>query len=268
MFKPQRSNLKARVVSIGQLSPEDKARMFQLMRAYYDAITEPRFLSDLSNKDAVILLKDRGNMIQGFSTLVNVSVKVEGKTLRAVFSGDTVIDRRYWGQGALGKPFLRYLFIERIKSPFAPLYWLLISKGYKTYLMMANNFSEHYPRFEKPTPARAKLILDSFYSTLYPRHYDARTGLIEAQGEACRLKPGVAGIPIALLKSNPRIAFFQRRNPRWHEGAEMACIARMTLLMPFGYALKVMIIDSVMKPLRRLSLHLFPLSKEKDRNFR
>ena len=230
--------LKSDTVSIRRLTPEDKARMLQLMQEYYEAVTERQFLSDLSKKDAVILLKDRERMIQGFSTLATVRVKLGGETLRAVFSGDTVIDKQYWGQRALGKAFLRYLLAEKIKSPFEPLYWLLISKGYKTYLMMANNFSEHYPRFERSTPDRAKLILDSFYLALYPDRYDPQTGLIEPEGEACRLKSGVAAIPTALLKSNPRIAFFEQSNPRWREGAEMACVARMTFAMPFYYALK------------------------------
>src|SRR6185503_16483836 len=175
----QHNSLKTAIVSIGQLTPQDKARMLQLMQAYYDSVTERQFLEDLSKKDAVILLKDRTGEIQGFSTLATVRVKLDGKTLRAIFSGDTVIDKQYWGQRALGKAFLRYLFIEKLKSPFEPLYWLLISKGYKTYLMMANNFSEYYPRFEQSTPARARRMLDAFYSTLYPDRYDSKTGLIE-----------------------------------------------------------------------------------------
>ena len=243
----QHTNLKTAIVPVSRLTPEDKARMIGLMQAYYDSVTERQFLEDLSKKDAVILLKDQSREIQGFSTLTTVRVKLDGKPLRAIFSGDTVIDKQYWGQRALGKAFLRYLFIEKLKSPFEPLYWLLISKGYKTYLMMANNFSEHYPRFERPTPARARRMLDAFYSTLYPEHYDSKTGLIESQIDAYRLKPGVAGIPTALLKSNPRIAFFEQRNPRWCEGAELACIARMTVLMPFQYALKVLMKDRVMK---------------------
>ncbi len=241
------TTLKTAIISVHRLRPEDKTRMLRLMQAYYDSITEHQFLSDLSKKDAVILLKDQSLEIQGFSTLASVRVKIDGKTLRAIFSGDTVIDKQYWGGRALGKAFLRYLFIEKLKSPFEPLYWLLISKGYKTYLMMANNFYEHYPRFERPTPARAQRLLDAFYSTLYPDRYDPVTGLIESQIDACRLKPSVAGIPTALLKSNPKIAFFEQRNPRWPQGAELACIARMTLLMPFQYALKVLMKDRVMK---------------------
>ena len=239
--------LKTAIISVSRLAPEDKTRMLRLMQAYYDSVTEQQFLEDLSKKDAVILLKDQSREIQGFSTLATVRVKLDGKTLRAIFSGDTVIDKQYWGQRALGKAFLRYLFIEKLKAPFEPLYWLLISKGYKTYLMMANNFSEHYPRFERPTPARVKLMLDAFYSTLYPDRYDSKTGLIESQTDGSRLKTGVAGIPAALLKSNPKVAFFEQRNPRWSQGAELACIARMTLRMPFQYALKVLMKDRVMK---------------------
>lgn len=241
------ADLKTAIVPTERLTPEDKTRMLGLMRAYYDSVTESQFLSDLSKKDAVILLKDRSRVIQGFSTLVSVRVKLDGRQIRAIFSGDTVVDKKYWGQRALGKAFLRYLFLEKLKSPFDPLYWLLISKGYKTYLMMANNFSEHYPRFERPTPARAGRMLDAFYSTLYPEHYDPKTGLIESRTEACRLKSGVAGIPASLLKSNPKVAFFEQRNPRWAQGAELACLARMTLLMPFQYALKVFMKDRVMK---------------------
>jgi hypothetical protein len=245
--KSQYSALKAAIVSINRLMPEDKTRMLELMQAYYDAVTRQQFLLDLSRKDAVILLKDRNNTIQGFSTLATVRVKLDGKTLRAIFSGDTVIDKQYWSQRALGKAFLRYLFIEKAKSPFEPLYWLLISKGYKTYLMMANNFSEHYPRFDRSTPPRVKLMMDAFYSALYPEAYDPETGLIEPRTDASRLKPGVAAIPTALLKSNPKIAFFEQRNPRWTQGTELACIARMTLWMPFYYTLKALMKDHVMK---------------------
>ena len=34
-----------------------------------------------------------------------------------VFSGDTVVDRAFWGQRVLGKAFLRYLFIQKGNDP-------------------------------------------------------------------------------------------------------------------------------------------------------
>jgi hypothetical protein len=242
--------------------------MLTLMRVYYDAVAEAEFLADLENKDVVILLKDTRNIIQGFSTLVTLPVAVEGRRARGVFSGDTVLDKHYWGSRALGRAFLRYLLVEKFRSPAEPLYWLLISKGYKTYLMMANNFAEHYPRYEKPVPTRIKRLMDAFYTALYPNAYDSATGLIETPGETYRLKSAVAPIPAPLIETNPRIAFFEQRNPRWREGCELACIARMTLMMPLRFALKVILKDGVIKPLRRLSRGLSATPKESDHNWR
>ena len=36
------------------------------------------------------------------------------------------------------------------------------------------------------------------------------------------------------------IAFFQRANPAWREGVELACLARMTFAMPLKYAWKAL----------------------------
>lgn len=258
---PGSSKLKAGIVSVADLSATAQARMFQLMQTYYDQVSREQFLADLAKKSAVILLFDKADgQIQGFSTLLCVRLKREGKTLRGIFSGDTVVEKKYWGQRQLGKAFLRFLFTEKLRRPFEPLYWLLISKGYKTYLMMANNFSEYYPRFDQPTPAAKKALMDAFYSTLYGHDYDAQAGLIQPSGGAYRLKTGVAAISNLLLKNNPKIAFFQAANPGWQKGSELTCLARMTLWMPFRYALKVLLVDRLLKPVSRM---VFPLPKER-----
>lgn len=256
-----RAKLKASVVSIQALTDADRKRMFELMRSYYDSISREKFLSDLSNKTDVILLRDREGVIQGFSTLRIVQLKTGGKTLRGVFSGDTVIDRAFWGSRALGKTFLRYLFFQKIRRPLSPLYWLLISKGYKTYLMMANNFPEHYPRYDRPTPPDTKALMDAFYSALFSDDYDPKAGVVR-DSEADRLKAGVAEISEQLIESNPRIAFFQRSNPWWREGVELACIARMTLWMPALYAIKVFLIDRALGPVCRFFRVASPRAKK------
>jgi hypothetical protein len=243
--------LTASIVSVADLPAEDKARMFTLMRKYYDSITEETFQADLTRKDAVILLRDRGE-IQGFSTLVSLQTTAGDRTVYGLFSGDTVIEKPYWGQQALQKAFLQYLFREKLKRPFTPLYWLLISKGYKTYLMMANNFAEHFPRHEMEMPPDRKAIADAFYLKLFPESYDPATGLISFPAKACQLKSGVAEISSELTASNPRIAFFEKANPEWRNGVELACLARMTLAMPFRYAVKTFIKDQSLSGLARL----------------
>jgi hypothetical protein len=103
--------------------------MYEVLNKYYE-----------SEKDAVILMRDSvENRIQGFSTILDVRMKIGGKTVVGAFSGDTIIERSYWGQGILGKAFLSYMLKQKLKNPFRTFYWFLISKGYKTYLLMANN---------------------------------------------------------------------------------------------------------------------------------
>jgi hypothetical protein len=248
--------LTAAVVSVADLRVEERARMFSLMQKYYDAVTEESFQTDLARKDAVILLRDRGT-IQGFSTLVSIRATLAGRTVHGVFSGDTVIEKRYWGQTALGRAFLGYLLREKLKRPFSPLYWLLITKGYKTYLMMANNFAEHFPRYERSTPPDRREIADAFYLKLFPQSYNPATGLIRCPATTCRLKTEVAEISDELAAANPRIAFFQQANPEWRQGVELACLARMTLAMPLRYAIKALIKDHRLESLLRLP-RIFP----------
>jgi hypothetical protein len=233
------TKLYAEIVPVHQLSGQDHHRMLSLMITYYDSISLDQFLLDLSKKNAVIILRDSvQNQIQGFSTLLDVQFKTQGKIIRGAFSGDTIINQEYWGQKALGKAFLKYLWIQTIKNPFQPYYWFLISKGYKTYLLMANNFTDYYPRLEGETPPLEQEVLEQFYSTYFANHFDRNSGLIRFNQAPCKLKGGVAEITSDMLEKYPRIAFFSRKNPDWKSGTELACIARMTIGMPIKYALK------------------------------
>lgn len=236
------NKLKAYNCRVADLHTEDLQAMFRLFSEYYIHVSFNQFYKDIQQKDRVFILKDKKNQIKGFSTLVLLQVEVQGKSVRVFFSGDTVVDRNYWGQGTLGKAFLWFLFLHKLRRPWQPLYWFLISKGYKTYLLMANNFKVHYPRYEQPTPPDMQALIDTLSETLYGSYYQRERGIISFRGQqqsVCKdaLKQDVASITADLLQ-NPRIAFFQARNPGWMYGDELACIALMTLGMPFYYQWK------------------------------
>lgn len=236
--RASRARLKACVVNPQAISSQDLTRMFELMSLYYDDVTWEQFKADLYKKNAVIVMHDnRENQLQGFSTLLYSELPMGNRTVNAVFSGDTVIAREFWGQRTLGKAFLKHLVLLKFKNLRRPLYWFLISKGYKTYLLMANNFSTHFPRFERKTPDHIKQLLNSFYKRMYPDAYDAASGTIAFPVPAGKLKTGVAPVT-ADLRNNPRVRFFETCNPQWREGTELACVAEMTFFMPAYYTLK------------------------------
>ena len=233
-----RKELKAVTLRVKKIKRSDIERMYELFSQYYENHSLQSFEHDLFEKNHVILLRDKiDGSLQGFSTLLRVPLKKAGKKVLGVYSGDTVISKDYWGSPALGIAFLKYLWKLKMKRPGTAVYWFLISKGYKTYLLMANNFSTHYPRYDRATPPEYKKLMDDFYLEKFKDHYDLDTGLISYPGKACALKDQVANITADLLKE-PRIAFFQQQNPKWSSGDELTCIAKMTVWMPFKYALK------------------------------
>ena len=120
-----------------------------------------------------------------------------GKRVRGIFSGDTIIEQAYWGNNALANTFYRRLIIERIKRPFTPFYWFLISKGYKTYLLMTNNFYNYYPKVDGNRGGRNERyhnITQAYCEALFPEAFDKEAMLLDFGQEYVRLKGDVAGI--------------------------------------------------------------------------
>ncbi len=233
------SRLNAETVRVSQLSDSDRERMYQILDRYYAFVSWEIFLKDLSEKSEVILLKsEHDQKIQGFSTLKFFETEVEGRLVKAVFSGDTIVEQEFWGQTALQKAFVSRLFQEKLKSPHRPLYWYLISKGYKTYLLMANNFQRYYPSSDGSQALQAHA--DAFSRHLFGSAYDARMGLLQFGAHAPRLKGEVAPIPSDLLESHPKIAYFAQKNPTWQQGTELACVAELNLPMVMGFTVKTL----------------------------
>ena len=234
------SKLSARTVKVSDVDDALRARLFEVFHAIYDATSRERFEKDFAAKDHVILLSSSDGVARGFSTLKTLTLDVDGRAVRGVFSGDTVIEEGFWGGGALGVEFLKYLFKRKFERPFQPLYWFLISKGYKTYLLMANNFTVHWPRYEKTTPDDAKGIMNAFAGALFGDAYDAETGLVRFDVSQGHLKGGIADIDDALRDRSPRVRFFEDQNPDWRDGTELVCLAEMRASMPFTYWWKKM----------------------------
>jgi hypothetical protein len=229
--------VKARTVAIGALTAAHKTAMYEVFAKYYEGVDYPTFLQDLHEKNHVILLLDAKRIV-GFSTLLCRPMRLQERNVIGIFSGDTILEKNYWGSSALGKNFLRYLWLQKLRNPFMPVFWFLISKGYKTYLLMANNFETHYPRLERPTPAFEQAAMDFFYAERFGKKYDSKRGVISMGENGCRLKEFVSPITPELREGLPRVAFFENKNPQWSEGQELACIASMTALLPFQYAWK------------------------------
>lgn len=230
-------------VCVKTLTDLDIQQMYQLFEHYYECISFETFQTDLSKKDKVILMREKvSKKIRGFSTVKKMTFEVNKngrvKRVQGFFSGDTIVAREYWGQKAINGVFAKLLIKEKLKNPFTDFYWFLISKGYKTYLLLTNNFTDYYPRFDRPNLPHIQEVLDSYATALYPEAYDQKSGVLRFETSMGQLKSNVAPINAELLGTHPNISFFQRKNPHWQKGDELVCLGVVNWSLFGKYFLK------------------------------
>ena len=234
------SKLKAKTLTIDKLRPTQIEEMFQLYSSFYEETSFEIFRRDMLAKEKIILLMDRKKKLRGFSTLTRFNEVLEQKDIRVLYSGDTIIDPSYWGTAALTMEFLKNIILEKLLHPKTPVYWFLISKGYKTYLLLANNFINYYPRYDQPTPLEMKSLIERLSNSLFPGHFKSDNGILSFKGQNHeKLKSFVAPITEQMCEKYPKIKFFNEQNPFWQEGDELACIGEVSLKLALVHPYKV-----------------------------
>jgi hypothetical protein len=125
--------LAAEVLPIRRVTEELVERLYGLHETHYDGTDPARFRTDLAEKDWVILLREgtTGAPV-GFSTQKVMEVCVDRRPVTALFSGDTVIHREYWGSQELVRAWCRLAGQLKARCGDQPLYWFLISKRHRT----------------------------------------------------------------------------------------------------------------------------------------
>ena len=217
--------LKSELLSITALSQMDRDRMFQLMVEHYDNIKYCSFRNDLMEKDSVLILKDEEGILQGFTTIKIFEYPVNDVPVRLAFSGDTIIDKDHWGSLELHRSWIRAVY-SLVGGDKGEAYWLLISKGYKTYRFLPVYFHSFYPCYDKETPEFEKKIIDTFCKYRHHEYYKADKGVICFNGEKDFLKKGIADISEKHMK-DPHIKFFVTRNPGYLMGDELVCLTKL-----------------------------------------
>ncbi|MDM8516861.1 hypothetical protein QUF76_11730, partial [Desulfobacterales bacterium HSG16] len=103
------------IIPPSEIPEEDITRMFHLMSTYYDNVAWNNFYSDLSEKEQVVILRDNDRNIQGFSTLMTLDIDTimeSGKKVKIIFSGDTVIEKKFWRSDRLLFVWGKYVMID------------------------------------------------------------------------------------------------------------------------------------------------------------
>jgi hypothetical protein len=213
-------------VARAELDEAAVSAMFDLFQENFAGATRDIFDRDLSNKSWVILLRDAETAgLQGFSTLALYETVAGGQRVSVVFSGDTIIRLAFWGTPELPRTWIKTV-LHHSAGMAQPLYWLLISSGYKTYRFLTIFFKEYYPRSGTPTPPDMQAVMDQLATERFGAEYCPETGIVRFTVGATPLLAGVADLNAERLH-DPHIAFFAARNPGFDRGDEMVCLTRV-----------------------------------------
>lgn len=221
--KQLKSKLTYSLISRPTLEAFEIHQMFHLMEANYDHVSQEQFIEDLEKKQWVGLLRDEEGVIQGFTTFVINPGGTGTSAYNIIFLGDTIISPAYWGSFELIKGGMRTGGQMVASEPHKKWYWLLISKGHRTYMYLPLFFKDYYPRSDENHSDPLYSILDDSCKTLFGDSWKKEKGLVIFPKSMGQLKPELAAATWQ-KKRKPQVAFFLKKNPGFHLGHELACL--------------------------------------------
>ncbi len=218
------NGLHSKIIAVRELSRAIQERMFTLFAAAYDHVDRKAFAEDLSWKDEVILLMDDTGELQGFTTLAFNPKGFSHPKGDILFSGDTIIDPAYWGSSELVRAFCERSGEWRAESG-KKLYWMLISKGHRTFLFLplfAKRFSPH-PEYQD---AVLEEVVDTASRHLFGDAWIPERGIVRFAQSLGQLKPEL--VEATWQRSDkPMVRYFIERNPGFASGDELVCLTEL-----------------------------------------
>lgn len=200
--------------------------MFALLDAHFLRATREGFEHDLSEKRWTILVEEVGSgRLAGFSTLMVMEGQAAGQPYRAIYSGDTIVDRVHWGDTELGRVWIGFLADTARRQPDVPTFWFLTSMGHRTYRVLPLFFKRYHPAPGSQPGAFESAVLDALARRRFGSAYDPAAGVIRFDPPRECLRPELASLA-DFQAAHPAVKFFLERNPGHAQGDELACLAR------------------------------------------
>lgn len=214
-----------RLVAREDLTAAEREALFSLLSAHFLGVTRERFDADLAEKDWVLILEEDGQP-RGFSTLrIYETSGPDGEPLTVVYSGDTLMARGASATAALPKSWIAAVRALRERHSQGRLLWLLLTSGFRTYRFLPVFWRDFWPRPEEATPPEVQALLDHLARERFGPLYDATAGIVRFP-EPQVLREGLDEVPEGRL-TDPHVAFFLDKNPRWIRGDELVCLTEL-----------------------------------------
>ena len=209
------------------LAPEEFDEIWAVTERYVDT-NRTFFEPKLRALPEVGLWRGAGSgrlLVWSASTCTRSSGKVKQSTI--IFTSSVVIDERFRGRNLVLKTGLRILLREKLSRPHARAYWFFDTFSYKSYLILARNLTEFWPRRDQATPDGVARFVAHLAQRHYGDDWSPATGVVRRSGQK-RLLPATAPID-TVASADPDVSFFQSVNPGHRDGDMLVCLAPLSV---------------------------------------
>ena len=213
------------ITQVPNLSAATIGEMSRIYLDHYDGSDEARFQSDLAEKSEALLVRQGGRLV-GFTLYLIYHESWQGRPIRVIYSGDTIVERAHWGQQALAFSWIGRAGQIKSETPEIPLFWFLIVKGHRTYRYLQTFSRVFHPHWSLSTQT-LKPLADWLAQKRFGSAYDPEQGVIHFPESRGHLKPEYAH-PTAREESKEAVRFFLRQNPGYLRGDEMVCLCELS----------------------------------------
>lgn len=215
---------KVQIVKAARITDLEKEEMFALISTYFSNVAHQRFMGDMAEKDWVIVMREKGGKLCGFSTVEVLRERVDDREVVYVYSGDTIVEPQYWQSNLLAPAFGFFMLRMIGEHDGLPVYWFLITKGYRTYRFLPVYFRKFFPTYREEIPGEYDRLLKYICRKKFADYYDPESGIISFNGSKDHLNEEMCRVPQE-KRRNPHVKYFLERNPYYYRGDELACIA-------------------------------------------
>lgn len=205
--------------------PDDVVdQMAALYLDHFDGTSYTLFCNDLADKDEVILLYCHEELC-GFTVLKIFSDDWNGRRVRIVYSGDTIVAPQHWGQQSLAFAWIARVGEIKREMPEYPLFWFLLVKGHRTFKYLSIFGKSFFPHWSEFRPD-LKCLADQLAIKKFGSDYDANAGVVCFSESRGHLKCEIAEpTPEEMQRISTR--FFMEKNPGYRLGHELVCLCEL-----------------------------------------
>lgn len=215
------------VVPAGSLQTNILREMFSLFCTYFSQPHFQNFTGDISEKDWVFLFRDtQDKKVQGFSTLRIFEHRFQSQVMTIVYTGDTIIHKPYRNSLVFAKNWIGTV-CDLTKDVTHPVYWFLLSSGYRTYRCFPVYFKQFYPVYNDETPPPINELMKDVSTSLFGNQFNPATGVVRFYKGNTPLVDAESNPPLSRL-NDPHIDFFMKQNPGNVNGDELVCLAEVS----------------------------------------